>query len=172
MAPPAATIRERWMRLQSVAAGNGEGDDLEAVMNGDKVGVVTLFDVKEETRSAMHNIGIGADAGDEGRSIEAKIREIVGSRSWRADIRSNEWIGYAFAEALELPLQGDDDTAARNRERIKIAIRDWFDRKLLREKQRPDKDYKLKIFIELTEQNSPQDIRQDIEGGFFSDLFS
>lgn len=141
--PP--TLREQWFRMTSVAAGNGEGDDLEAMMTGDQVGVVTLFNVKEEARDRMERLG--ANSAD----MEADIRKRILAHPQRSDMRSSNWVGHAFAEALGLPIQGDDEPARANRETVKNAIRDWFNRKLLREVSRLDERYKTKTYIEITD---------------------
>ena len=145
MAPAAPSTRERWFRMTSVAAGNGEGDDLEAMMTGDQVGVVTLFNTGEEAKHMLEGTGLSEP------DTEAEIRRRIAARPQRADTRASNWVGHAFAEALGLPIVGADDVAKANRETIKNAVRDWFNRKLIREITKPDTDYKDRVFVELTE---------------------
>ena len=145
MAPAAPDVRQRWYRLIGVAAGNGEGDELDAAMTGDQVGVVTLFNSGEETKSMLKK------AGAVGVEIEAAIRQHIAAQTWRTNSRAADWIGHAFAEALGLPIEGKDAIAEANRETVKNAVRDWFNRKLLREVSYQDNDYKTRVFVELTE---------------------
>lgn len=156
MAPAAASSKTKWFRLIGVAAGNGEGDDMEALLNGDQVGVVTLFDTGQEAKEMMEKVGSG--------DSEKKIRAQVASRPQRADVRSSEWVGHAFAEALGLPIHGADEVAEHNRSLVKSAIRDWFNRKLLREISRVDKDYKTRTYVELADYTAKIEATDDLFG--------
>lgn len=103
LAPP-ADLSAAWMQLVSVGLGNGRGDGMEAVLNGDSVGVVALFDGAAQA---------AATAGHEG-DMRAVLAELKAGASggegggWRLDARSPDWAGHAVAAALALDMSAPE----------------------------------------------------------------
>jgi acyl-CoA synthetase (AMP-forming)/AMP-acid ligase II len=89
LAPP--STKATWYRLESVDLGNGT----EEHPLGDQVGVVTSWK--------------WPDAFD-GVTVDdiPKVQSVVASGSWREDVRSKKWVGYAVARALGLDASNED----------------------------------------------------------------
>ncbi len=94
-ASPVATAD--WFTLRSEQLGNGPGEGLEALMNGDAVGVVIKAMVEDMT-----------EAQDPDQAAEAL--RLIAEGDWRADVRAGDaWVGYAIARAYELDATDKSD---------------------------------------------------------------
>jgi len=140
LAPPAD--RSDWFRLESVNLGNGpavtigvlgDGTRLDAA-GGDSVGVVTQW----KWPDAMAGV---TDADFE--KVAAEIR----TGEWRKNAQAGDWVGKAVAKALKLNLNDKTDKA-----KVAGMIKVWVGRGALVEVNKPDKQRKVKTFVEVAEE--------------------
>lgn len=140
LAPPAD--RSDWFRLESVDLGNGpvvtagvlgDGTRLD-VAGGDSIGVVTQWNWPD------------AMAGVTDADFEMVAAEIAAGE-WRKNPQAGDWVGKAVAKALKLNLNDKADKA-----KVAGMIRVWLDRRLLVEVHKPDKQRKVKTFVEVAEE--------------------
>lgn len=162
LAPPADAGTD-WMRLLSVPLGNGPGGsefppnafeagggpgasgpavaDLAAVLDGDSVGVVTLFSASAAAEEAAK---VGDDA--ERAAVLAELRDGGAAGHWRVDPRSPHWAGHAVATALGL-----DVTTGEGKARASAVLAALRDRGALRFVWRPDERRRKRQFVEIPE---------------------
>lgn len=122
-----------WFELKSVPLGNGAGlTPVEKIMNGDSVGVVTVYEGRDL---------VAAAAG--GEDEKAVVLGRIGEGEWRRDIRAGDaWAGVVIAQAFNLDI---DDAA--DKARAKAILSDWIKRGVLKETSRPDAHRKLKSYV-------------------------
>jgi AAA domain len=114
-----------WYRLVSVDLGNAQGDDPQ-----DQIGVTIAWEWPDAFA------GVTVDHLD---AIKAKIR----AGEWRADVRSQNWAGYAVAEVLAL-----DAADPAHKAKIKGLLKQWIRSKALIEVERQDDSRHQRTFIE------------------------
>jgi hypothetical protein len=150
LAPPAGegALASGWMELVSVSLGNGEGDGLERMMDGDSVGVVFARSVAEMeaegSASVVEALG-GAAGGVDLRQVALEaVRE--GGGLFRRDIRAGDaWVGAPIARAMRLDVADKTD-----RGRINALIAAWLRDGTLQEVTRPDAKRMLRTYVEVT----------------------
>jgi hypothetical protein len=87
-ASPVATAD--WFTLRSEQLGNGPGQGLDALMNGDAVGVVVKAVVEDMTQA-------------QNPDTAAEAVCLIAEGEWRADVRAGDaWVGYPVARAYGL----------------------------------------------------------------------
>lgn len=104
MAPSSASpvASAGWFTLVSTQLGNGPGEGLEALMEGDAVGVVIKAEAEDMT-----------EAQNPGQAAEAL--RLIAEGDWRADVRAGDaWVGYAIARAYELDATDKNDKTQIN----------------------------------------------------------
>ena len=116
MVPPAEA--RQWFRLESVNLGNGEVGD------GDEVGVAV----------AWEHPGNGAPDLTEEQD-EAAFRAIREGENWRADSRSDQWIGVPIGKAIGL-----NPESKAHRKQVTSLIKDWTDQNRLETFEGHDKN--------------------------------
>jgi hypothetical protein len=124
MAPPSSTAS--WRQLIGVGLGNGTTTYPE-----DNVGVVTAWSWPDAFK--------GLTAADL-KAVQGK----VSAGAWRADVRSEDWVGRAVAEALELDLDDDNEKT-----RVKTLLKTWLGNGSLLTVERTDEGRKHRKFIEV-----------------------
>lgn len=149
-------MEEKWMRLWSVNLGNGEGDDMDKIINGDKVGVATIFDVKAGRRSALEAAGVPETPTSEGLTLEERALEAIRRQDCRKDSRSDEWVGVPIAIAL-----GIDRDSEEGHAQIKSIIREWLREGKLVEEIHLNKARQSKVYVTATVVTRPQVVSSD-----------
>lgn len=135
LAPAAASpaTAAGWFTLQSEALGNGEGSGVDAILSGDKVGVVTRAKVQEM-----------AEPEDAGNKAEAL--KLIAGGDWRADVRAGDaWVGHAVARAFGL-----DASDASDRMRINGLLRQWRQDRCIHDEARADKSRHMRQFVRVS----------------------
>lgn len=132
-----ADERTDWMELASVPLGNGGGDNLDAVMQGDIIGVVSRFKMPEAAASV---------SSDE----KSAALELIKAGEWRKDIRAGDaWVGNPIAQAMQLDLSEETDKA-----HVKGIITAWIRDGVLKEVSRQDAKRMQKTFVEVANQDN------------------
>mgnify|MGYP000926007253 CR=1 FL=1 len=100
LAPLGAAV---WRHLKSVPLNNGsfEEDD------GDRIGVAVAWEPPD----------LSTTSGEEWKRIAARL----GDRPWRKDVRAEDWVGAAFADALGLDLD-NAEAKAEVKAKVKAAL--------------------------------------------------
>jgi hypothetical protein len=124
LAPP--SDKADWLRLKSVDLGNSTPD-----YASDFVGVAVRWKWPDQVA--------GLTAAD-----FAAIQQAVGNGTWRSNPQAGDWVGRAIADVLGLDL-----TQGANKARVREIQRQMFERRLLREVQRPDAKRTLRAFVEV-----------------------
>jgi hypothetical protein len=108
LAPPAD--KSTWFKLESVDLGNAT-----AVRPSDKIGIVTRW----EPPAAFDNVTTD--------HLHA-VRRRVAESKWRLNEQSEDWVGYAIADVLDLDITSDKTSPACKtaRRRIKTMIETWL----------------------------------------------
>jgi hypothetical protein len=78
------------------------------------------------------------------------VRNRARGGQYRADPRSPEWIGEAVAEVLSLDAENDGD-----KKRIKIILKEWYAKDVLRKVERQGDNRKVFMFVEPGEWSDP-----------------
>ena len=108
---------QQWMELASVNLGNGGGvNDEDALIKGDSVGVVRLFNARVAQHEAVEAATGGADGDDERRALAA-----IEAGDWRGTPTAQNWVGIPIARAFGLDR---DDKAGRGQ--VNAIIADWL----------------------------------------------
>lgn len=149
LAPPAGDAgREGWMELISVGLGNGGGSGLDAVIEGDSVGVVvtrTAAEMEKEGTSGLATLlGEPAVSGAEGvqDQVVRAIREA--GVPLRKDMRAGDaWVGVQIARVLKL-----DPSDKTDRGKINALISAWIKANVLVEVTRPDAKRMPRTYVE------------------------
>lgn len=132
----------QWFELASVALGNGRGDGLDGVIDGDSVGVVTRFDGVPDER-----IAVGGD------QFEAAMEELKNGE-WRRDSRAGEaWAGCVIARCYSLDL---DDAA--DKARAKVILSQWVKQGRVKEVTKRDAARRMRTFVEPVIQDKLSEI--------------
>jgi len=141
---PAEGEAERWLERHAVNLGNGRGDGvLDAMMNGDSIAVVRVFDMAGEAAKRLAEI----ETPETGETVsrEQKALELLASGEWKADSRSGEaWAGRAVIRALGHQ-PGDKNATAR----AKTILKAWLRSGKIREFDKFDKNNNMRTFIEV-----------------------
>ena len=137
---------EQWMELHSVNLGNGEGDGvLDAMMNGDSVGVVRRFDMPAESARRVEEMAGMVDG--VGMSAEARALETLADGQWRRDVRAGEaWAGRPIMRALGLDIDDKDSVA-----QAKTILSAWIKAGKISEFDRMDQHRKPRTYIQVTD---------------------
>lgn len=138
MAPPKA--KRDWFRMESVWAGNGltavqafsVGAAVASTL-GDSVGVAVQWTPPNAKTMA---------AGD----AYIKVVAAMGTRRWRTEPRSPDWVGNAIAQALQI-----DAPSISGRASIKTIIKTWISEGLFKVLAQPDENRKMKEYIEIAQ---------------------
>lgn len=141
---PADGENERWLELHSVNLGNGRGDGvLDAMMNGDSVAVVRLFDMPAASLRKIEEMAKAVDG--VGLSAEARALEILADGMWRRDVQARDaWAGRAIMRAMDM-----DPDAKESVGQAKIILTAWIKAGKLREFERLDNHRKPRCYIEV-----------------------
>jgi AAA domain len=75
-----------------------------------------------------------------------QVRDLARGGDYRADPRSPEWIGTAVAEVLDLDADSEVDS-----KRIKIILKEWYAKGVLRKVERDDEKRRPRLFVEAGE---------------------
>ena len=145
MAPPSADEDQQWMQIVSVNLGNGEGDDMDKVLNGDKVGVAKLYGARESRAKAL---AATVTPDREGRALME-----IGKHEWRRDTRAANWAGVPIAQAMGYDLSTDEGKAS-----AKSVLKMWLDQGKLAEENRPDRYRNTRTFVILAPRTSADDL--------------
>ena len=113
-----------WLKFESVELDNGDEDN-----PGDNVGVITRWDPPN-----LHILMSAAD--------KTAIQNAVADARCREDIRSPDWVGIKIATRCGL-----DHKNLRDRERLKIAIRDLMKEGALAKEELADKKGELRTYV-------------------------
>jgi hypothetical protein len=136
---PAASD-ERWLELASIPLGNGGGDALDAILKGDSVGVVRLFDMPAAAARVLE----AATGAGESVTEACSLVDLVAGGTWRRDPRAGEsWIGVPIARAFGLDLEDADGKA-----RVKIILNSWLNSGKFIAVSRPDRHRTMREYIE------------------------
>lgn len=122
LAPP--VVASDWFRLASVWLDNGPA-------GGDSVGVVTHWDWPDPL------------AGVTGSDFD-KVALVIRAGSWRKDVRSNDWVGKAVAQALRLNVEDKADRA-----KITGLLKVWLSAGSLMVIERTDEQRRTREFVEV-----------------------
>jgi hypothetical protein len=127
-----ATDKTEWMELVSVPLGNGAGSGLDAVMNGDSVGVVAVRRIEEATAAV--------DLNDREAAFAA-----IRAGEWRQDVQTRDaWVGNPIAQALGLDLSSEDDRA-----KVKALLKGWIKDRSLVAVSRLDASRRQRVYVEV-----------------------
>jgi AAA domain len=145
MAAPPVTEKTQWLELVSVNLGNGampgENDMIDALLDGDEIGVVRLFKMpssEERAASALGNVEGVAER-------EQTIMAALASGDWRKDPRAGDgWAGVPIAQAYDMDLSDPKDKTW-----VKNLLQAWLKERKIREITRPDKNRVKRSFIEV-----------------------
>lgn len=151
LAPPAGASASGWMELVSVPLGNGGGDGMDAVLDGDSVGVVVARSAAEMERQGASGAEVAAGllggATGEGATEQALRAIRQGGGHYRKDIRAGDaWVGVPIAQALRL-----DASDKADRGKINALIAAWLRDGTLVEVTRPDSKRMLRTYVEAAQ---------------------
>lgn len=149
LAPPVGdgAMASGWMELVSVGLGNGAGKGLDAVIDGDSVGVVVARSAEDMQREGASGVAevVGAVAGGTDGLLVALEAVRGGGGLYRRDIRAGDaWVGVPIARALRL-----DTSDKTDRGRINALIAAWLREGKLVEVTRPDAKRMLRTYVEV-----------------------
>ncbi|MCP3417787.1 AAA family ATPase [Bradyrhizobium brasilense] len=146
-ASPAETAT--WYTMKSVPLGNGTGGGLDAIMNGDEVGVVA--------KAGLENMSEVETSPDQ--TSEALRRIAVGE--WRVDIRARDaWVGNPVAQAFGL-----DATDKADQGQINGILKRLLQGGLIQHESRRDRSRHTRIFVRVTAAGRAPNAR-DTDGVF------
>ena len=159
LAPPMSdgALASGWMELVSVGLGNGVGDGLDRIVDGDSVGVVVARTSAEMEREGAGEGGsidgsdisrdgaTGVGASDASLARSAALEAVrAGGGLYRRDIRAGDaWVGVPIARALRLDISDKAD-----RGRVNATIAAWLRSGLLIEVTRPDAKRMLRTYVD------------------------
>jgi hypothetical protein len=151
MAPATASpvAMADWFTLRSERLGNGPGEGLDALMNGDAVGVVVKAIAEDMTEPQA------ADQATEALRLIAD-----GDGDWRADVRAGDtWVGYAVARAYGL-----DATDKADRTQINGILKRLRHEGRIFDEKRKDQSRHVREFVRVTKSqtNAPVDKVQGV----------
>lgn len=129
-APPAE--QADWLRLESVALGNGDGP---FDPDGDHLGVMTAW--------TPPSVLEGVSAADLLRCQQA----VAEGGPWRKDAQCKDWVGVPIAIALGL-----DPTDKGARGKVNRLLPIWIRNKAFKVEYRPDQNHKPRPFVVVGEQ--------------------
>lgn len=149
LAPPAGDDgRAGWMELVSVGLGNGAGSGLDAVIDGDSVGVVVARSSAEMEKEGAAGLAavLGAEGSGQEGAKETAVRLVrEAGVAFRRDIRAGDaWVGVPIARALRL-----DITDKTDRGKINALIAAWLRDGTLVEVTRPDAKRMPRTYVEV-----------------------
>lgn len=147
---PGAEAEERWMRLESVNLGNGEGDGLDKIMRGDSVGVLTLCDL-QAAKAAMK--AEFEEEPTDAAEREAAALTAIRKGEWRRDARSGDWVGIPIARAFGIDRDTEDGAA-----KLKTIIKEWIAHGKLIEEDRRGPDRKMRTYVSAIRQDVTDDL--------------
>jgi hypothetical protein len=76
-----------------------------------------------------------------------KCRTLAQTGAYRLDSRSNDWIGYAVADVLKIPVSHGAENDSKDLARIKQVLQTWFKNKVLDTEKRRDSGRKERTFV-------------------------
>ena len=131
LAPPSSNAA--WFHLASVDLGNDTPANANAPARpSDKVGVVTRWQWPDPTADIT-------------ASDLMETRRIVAAGNWRADPRSEQWVGYAILQALGFDDALNASEAAKGK--AKALQKMWTESRALEEFDAPDERRKMRKFV-------------------------
>jgi AAA domain/RepB DNA-primase N-terminal domain len=131
LAPPAEA--SDWFYLESVYLDNSPTRNINPFDRGDDVGVSTPW-VWPDDPARVTQLDLD------------KCRAVIRGGSWRADTRSDDWVGHAIASALGLNLSKPTDD-----HRVKAIIEKWLKEGALEVVERKDEHRKKRKYVEAPE---------------------
>ena len=75
-----------------------------------------------------------------------KVIAVMGTKRWRTEPRSPDWVGNAIAQALQI-----DAPSISGRASIKTIIKTWISEGLFKVSAQPDENRKMKDYIEIAQ---------------------
>lgn len=157
LAPPSGegALASGWMEIVPVSLGNGGGEGLARVLDGDSVGVVvsrTAAEIEKEGAAGLE-AGLldafegasGGDVGDGGGPKGRALQSIGFSEGvFRKDVRAGDaWVGVPVGRAFRL-----DPTDKADRGKITALIASWLRDGTLREVTRLDAKRMPRTYVE------------------------
>jgi hypothetical protein len=124
-ANPAPPEKATWVKIEPIN-----------LPNGDEVAVVIPWAPPDPFAAA---------AGD----VAYKVRELVKTGEYRADSRSPQWIGFAVADLLGVPLAYGADNKPEHIATAKRAVKMWLSSKTLAIQRRKDENSRERTFVVL-----------------------
>jgi hypothetical protein len=134
---------QQWMELASINLGNGGGEGGEdALVKGDSVGVVRLFNARVAQREAVEAVTSGEDG-----EAERRAMAMIAEGDWRNSPQAGDWVGIPVSRAF-----GIDRNERAGVGQIKAIVAEWLRSGKLVEISARTKARQVKVFVRVAGQ--------------------
>ena len=131
------------MELASINLGNGGGEGGEdALVKGDSVGVVRLFNARVAQREAVEAVTSGEDG-----EAERRAMAMIAEGDWRNSPQAGDWVGIPVSRAF-----GIDRNERAGVGQIKAIVAEWLRSGKLVEISARTKARQVKVFVRVAGQ--------------------